>query len=127
MGRKAVSIDVNKNVILLSDTGMSRYKISGQLMISRRCILQMIRKFDKYGTKATRRGSGHPKKTTNRQTHFIKLEQIRDETNSLANLTLHTNMNMSLSISISTISRILRQYNMASYIALRKSRITPKQ
>ena len=34
---------------------------------------------------------------------------------------------MILSISTSTISRILRQYNMTSYIASRKPRITPKQ
>ena len=34
---------------------------------------------------------------------------------------------MSLSISTSTTSRILQQYNMTSYIAPRKPRITPKQ
>ena len=76
---------------------------------------------------ATRSGAGRPKKTTNRQTQLIKLEQIRDETNSLTDLVRYTNTNMSLSISTSTISRILRQYNMTLYIAPRKPRITPKQ
>ena len=55
------------------------------------------------------------------------LKQICDETNSLTDLVRYTNTNMSLSISTSTISRILQQYNMASYIVPRKPRITPKQ
>ena len=127
MGRKIVSIDVKKNVILLRDTGMSQHKISRQQKVSRRCIRQTIRKFDKYGTVATRPGAGRPKKTSNRQTRLIKLEQIHDETNSLTDLVRYANTNMSLSISTSTISRILRQYNMTSYIAPSKPRITPKQ
>ena len=127
MGRKTVSIDVKKNVILLRDIGMSQNKISRQLKISRRCIRQTIRKFDKYGTVTTRPDTGHPKETTNRQTRLIKLEQIRDETNSLIDLVQCANSNMSLSISTSTISRIFRQYNITSYTASRKPRITLKQ
>ena len=127
MGRKTVSIDVKKNVILLRDIGMFQHKISRQLKISRRCRRQTIRKFDKYGTMATRLGAGRPKKTTNRQTRLIKLEQIGDETNSLTDLVRYTNTNMSLSISTLTISRILRQYNMTSYIVATKPRITSKQ
>ena len=86
MSRKTVSIDVKKNVILLHDIGISQHKISRQLKISRRCRRQTIRKFDKYGTVATRLGAERPKKTTNRQTRLIKFEQIRDETNSLTDL-----------------------------------------
>ena len=127
MDRKIVYIDVKKNVILLRDIGMSQHKISRQLKISRRCRRQTIRKFDKYSTVATRPGAGRPKKTTNRQTRLIKLEQIRDETNSLTDLVRYANTDMSLSISTWTISRILRQYNMTSYIAPTKPRITPKQ
>ena len=91
------------------------HKISLQLKISRRCIRQTIRKFDKYRIVATRPGAGRTRKSTNRQTRFIKLEQIRDETNSLTDLVRYVNTNMSLSISTSTISRIFQQYNMASY------------
>ena len=83
--------------------------------------------FDRYGTVATRPGAGRPKKTANRQTWLIKLEQIRDETNSLIDLVRYANTNMSLSISTLTTGHILRQYNMTSYIASRKPRITPKQ
>ena len=106
---------------------MSQHKISRQLKISRRCRRQTIRKFDKYGTVPTRPGAGRLKKTTNRQTRLIKLEQVRDETNSLTDLVRYANTNLGLSISTSTISRILRQYNTISYITSRKSRITPKQ
>ena len=127
MDRKTVSIDVKKNVILLRDIAMSQHKISRQLKISRRCRRQMIRKFDKYDTVATTPGARRLKKTTNRQARFIKFEQICDETNSLTDLVRYANTNMSLSISTSTISRILRQYNMTSYIAPRKPRINPMQ
>ena len=108
MSRKTVSIDVKKDVILLRDIDMSQHKISRQLKICHRCIRQTIRKFDKSGTVATKPGAGCPKKTTNRQTRLIKLEQIRDETNSLTDLVRYADTNMSLSISTSTISRILR-------------------
>ena len=125
MGRKTVSINVKKNVILLCDIGMSQHKISRQLKISRRCIHQTIRKFDKYGIVVTRPDAERLKKTTNWQTRLIKLEQICDETNSLADLVRYANANMSLSISTSTISGIPRQFNMASYIVPKKSIITP--
>ena len=62
------------------------FTYSRQLKISRRYIGQKIRKFDRYGTVVTRPGAGYPKKTTIRQTRLIKLEQIRDETNSLTDL-----------------------------------------
>ena len=75
----------------------------------------------------TRSGAGRQKKITIRQIHLIKLEQIRDEINSLPGLARYTNTNMNLSISTSTISRIFRQHNMVSSRALRKLRITPKQ
>ena len=83
-------------------------KISRQLKISRRSVRQTIRKFDRYGTVATRPSAGRPKKNMNRQTRFIKLEPIRDETDFLTDLVPYANTNMSLSISTLTISRILR-------------------
>ena len=127
IGRKTLSIDVMKNVILLRDIGMSQHKISQQLKISRYCIRHTIRKFDRYSTVATRPGAARPKKTTNRQTRLIKLGQIRDETNPLTDLVRYASTNMSPSISTSTIGRILRQYNMTSHIASRKPRITLTQ
>ena len=127
MGRKAVFIDVKKNVILLRDVGMSQRKTCRRLNISRRCTRRTICKFDRYKTVVTRPGAGHLKKTTIQQARLIKLEQICDETNSLADLARYTNTNMNLSISTSTISRILRQYNMVSYIAPTKAGMIPKQ
>ena len=103
------------------------HKIRRQLKISCRCIRQTIRKLGRYGTVATKSDAGHPKKTTIRQTQLIKLEQIRNETNSLADLARYANTNMKLSISMSTTSRILRQYSMVTYIASRMPRFTPKQ
>ena len=85
-----------------------------------------MRQFDRYGTVLTRSGAGRPKRTTIQQTWLIKLEQTRDETNSLPDLARYANTNINLSISTSIISRILRQYNMVSSRALRKPRITPK-
>ena len=86
MSRKVVSIDVKKNIILLRDIGMSQHKICRQLKISRCCRRQTICKFDRYGTVATRSATGRQKKTTIRQVRLIKLEQIRDEANSLTDL-----------------------------------------
>ena len=62
------------------------HKICRQLKISRRYGRQTICKFDRYRTVPTRSGARRPKKTTIRQTRLIELEQIRDETSSLAGL-----------------------------------------
>ena len=101
--------------------------ISRQLKISRRCIRQTIRKFDQLNTVATKPGGGRPKKITDREKRLIKLQQIRDDTLSLADLVQYARTKLNLSISSSTISRILREYNMVSFIAPRKPQITPKQ
>ena len=127
LDRKALSIGVKKNLIVLRDIEMFQRKIYRQLKISRHCIRQTICKLDRYGTVGTTPGAGLPKKTTIRQTWLIKLEKICDKTNSLADLARYANTNMNLSVSTSMISCILRQYNMVSSRAPRKARITPKQ
>ena len=118
---------MKKNSDILRKNTRTVHKISRQLKISRRRMCQTIRKFDKHGIVATRLGFQCPKKTTNQQERFIKREQFRDEINPLADLVRYANTNMNLSISTSTIGLILRQYNMASCIAPRKPKITPKQ
>ena len=55
---------------------------------------------------------------------MIKLQQLRDDTLSLADLVRYAHTDLNVSISRSTISRILRDFNMASYIAPRKPRIS---
>ena len=72
-------------------------------------------------------GAGHPAKVTDREERLIKLQQLRDDTTSFADLVRHVNTNLNLSIGRSTISRIFRDYNIVSYIAPRKPRITPTQ
>ncbi|CAF3491798.1 unnamed protein product [Rotaria sp. Silwood2] len=127
MGRKPVNIDKKKNIIALHDAGMSQHEISRQLHISRQCIRQTIRKFDQLHTVATKPGGGRPKKVTDRQKRAIKLEQLRDDTLSLADLLRYAYINLNLTITRQTVSRILREFNMVSYTAPRKPRTTPIQ
>ena len=54
MGRKAVSIDSKKGHYMF---GMSQHEISRRLHISRRCILQTIRKHHEFHTVATKPGA----------------------------------------------------------------------
>ena len=103
------------------------HEISGRLKISRNCILQTIRKFDQLHIVTTKPGAGRPQKVTRREKRLIKLQQLRDDTFSLPDLVRYARTNLNLSISTSTISRILRDYDMISYIAPRKPRITPTQ
>ena len=127
MGRKAVSIDIKKQIIVLRDMGISQHGISRQLKISRRCIRQTIRKYDKFHVVNTKPGGGRPRKLTDRDKRLIKLQQLRDESLSLRDLVQYTNTELNLSISISTISRILREYSLFSFIAPKKPRITARQ
>ena len=103
------------------------HEISRRLQISRHCIRQTIRKFDQFNTFNTKPGAGRPRKVTERQERLIKLQQLRDDTYSLAELVQYASAELALSVSRSTVSRILRDYNMHSYIAPRKPRITPGQ
>ena len=71
--------------------------------------------------------AGRPPKVTGREKRLIKLQQLRDDTASLADLVRYVNTNFNLSIGRSMISRILQGYNIVSYIAPRKPRTTPIQ
>ncbi|CAM4765005.1 unnamed protein product [Rotaria magnacalcarata] len=72
-------------------------------------------------------GAGRPQKVTDRERRLIKLQQLRDDTCSLADLVRYADTDLNLSIGRSTVSCILRDYNMVSYIAPRKPRINPSQ
>ncbi|CAF5068960.1 unnamed protein product [Rotaria magnacalcarata] len=79
---------------------MSQHQISRQLNISCKCIRQTIRKFDKFHTVCTKPGAG-----------------LRDDTLSLTDLVRFARTHLNLTISRHTISRILRDFNMISFIA----------
>ena len=127
VGQKSVHVDVRKNIITLPEIGMSQHEISRRLKVSRQCIRRTIRKFDQYHTVATKPGAGRPSKVTDRQKRAIKLEQLRDDTLSLNDLVRYTHTNLNLSINRVTVSRILGSFDMISYIAPRKPRITAVQ
>ena len=103
------------------------HQISSQLNISCKCICQTIYKFDKFHTAATKPCAGRTLKVTERQKRLIKLQQIRDDTLSLTNLVRFARTALNLTITRQTVSRILRNFDMVSYIAARKPRITPAQ
>ena len=113
-----------KNIIVLLDMGISQHEISRRLKISHRCIHQT---FSKFHTVATKSGAGRPPKVTDREKSLTKLQQFRDDTASLVDLVRYVNTNSNLSIGRSTINRILQAYNIVSYIAARKVRMTPTQ
>ena len=64
---------------------------------------------------------------TERQKRLIKLQQVQDNTLSLTDLVRFARTDLSLTIIRRTVSRILRDFDMVSYIAPRKPRITPAQ
>ena len=64
---------------------------------------------------------------TERQKRLIKFQQIRDDTLSLTDHVRFARTDLNLMITRQTVSRILRDFDMVSYIASRKPRITPAQ
>ena len=103
------------------------HQISSQLNISCKCIRQPIYKFDKFHTVATKPCAGRTPKVTERQKRLIKLQQVRDLTLSLTDLVRFARTDLNLTITRQTVSRILRDFDMVSYIASRKHRITSAQ
>ena len=103
------------------------HQISSQLNISCKCIRQTIYKFDKFHTVATKPCAGRTPKVTERQKRLIKPQQAQDGTLSLTDLVRFARTDLSLTITRQTVSRILRDFDMVSYIAPRKPRITPAQ
>ena len=106
---------------------MSQHEISRRLHISRRCIVQTIRKHHEFHTVATKPDAGRPPKVTDRQKRLIKLQQLRDDTLSLNDLVRYAYTELNLTVHRQTVSRILRVYDMVSYIAPKKPKITPTQ
>ena len=103
------------------------HQISSQLNISCKCIRQTIYKFDKFHTVAIKPGAGRTPKVTERQKRLIKLQQVRDDTLSLIDLVRFARTDLNLTITPQTVSQILRDFDMVSYIAPRKPQITPAQ
>ena len=103
------------------------HQISSQLNISCKCIRQTIYKFDKFHIVATKPGAGRTPKVTEGQKRLIKLQQVRDDTLSLTDLVRFAGTDLNLTITRQTVSRILRNFEMVSYIASRKPRITSAQ
>ena len=58
---------------------------------------------------------------------MIKLQQVRDDTLSLTDLVRFALTDLNLTVIRQTVSRIFRDFDMVSYIAPRKPRITPAQ
>ena len=101
--------------------------MSSQLNISCKCIHQTIYKFDKFHTVATKPCAGRTPKVTERQKRLTKLQQAQDDTLSLTDLVRFARTDLSLTITRQTVNRILWNFDMVSYIAPRKPRITPAQ
>ena len=95
--------------------------------ISWRRIRQTIYKFDKFHTVARKPGGGRTPEVTEHQKQLIKLQQVRYDTLSLTDLVRFARTDLNLTITRQTVSRILRDFDMVSYIAPRKSRIIRAQ
>ena len=121
------SIPSLHNVIVSIFTLRKAHQIPSQLNISCKGTRQTIYKFDKFHTVATKPGAGRTPKVTERQKRLIKFQQVRDDTLSLTDLVGFARTDLNLTITRQTVSRILRNFDMVSYIAPRKPRITPAQ
>ena len=127
MRRKAVDIATKRTIFLLRASGMSQHEISRKMNISRNCIYQIINKFNKLHTVTTKPGAGCRSKLTDQQKRAIKLQQIRDDTLSLNDLIRYVQTSFNITVSRRTVSRILNEFDMFSYIASRKPRINYRQ
>ena len=103
------------------------HQISSRLNISCKCIRQTIYIFDKFHTVATKPGDGRTPKVTECQKRLIKLQQVQNDTLSLTDLVRFARTDLNLTITRQTVHRILRNFDMVSYIAPRKPRITSAQ
>ena len=79
------------------------HQISSQLNISCKCIRQTIYKFDKFHTVATKPGASRTPKVTERQKRLIKLQQVRDDALSLADLVCFARTDLDLTITRQTV------------------------
>ena len=122
-----LDIATKRTIILLRASGMSQHEISRKLNISRNCIHQTIDKFNKLHTVATKPGAGRRSKLTDRQKRAIKLQQVRDDTLSLNDLIRYVQTSFNITVSRRTVSRILNEFDMFSYIAPKKPRINYRQ
>ena len=72
-------------------------------------------------------GAGRTPKVTESQKRLIKFQEVRDDTLSLTDLVRSARTDLSSTITRQTVSRMLRDFDMVSYIASRKPQITPAQ
>lgn len=127
MGRKAVTVDMKKKINNFFEAGLSKRTIAKKCDVSHNCVIQTIRKYTEEGIVSTRSGAGRPPKLTDREKRAIKLEQLRDDRLSLNDLVRYTKTYLGKVIGRSTISRVLSEFDMISYVAPKKPKIKPIQ
>ena len=121
-----VWIKKNKTIVL-SEVGLSKTVIAHRCNVSRICVIHTIRKYNEEHTVSTKIGADRPSKLTDRQKRAIELEQLRDDTLSLNDLIRYTQAYLGVKIGRSTVSPILNDFDMISYVASKKPKITPIQ
>ena len=72
MGKKTVSAYTRAQAVALHQSGMNVSKISKQLNVSRKCAMNAIERYKKYGEFKYLKRSGRPKKLSHRDVHNLR-------------------------------------------------------
>ena len=72
MGKKAVSAYTRAQAVALHQSGMNMCKISKQLNVSSKCVMNAIERYNKYGEFKDLKQSGRPKKLSHRDERHLR-------------------------------------------------------
>ena len=72
MGKKAVSAYTRAQAVALHQSGMNVSKISKQLNVSRKCVMNAIERYNKYGEFEDLKRSWRPKKLSHRDERHLR-------------------------------------------------------
>ncbi|CAF3398923.1 unnamed protein product [Rotaria socialis] len=106
MGKKSIDPYVRAQVVALHDAGLNQVDISKQLIVSRCCVQNAIKKYKQLGRFDDLKHTGRPKKLSGREIRHLK--RLFKGDSRLSASKIASDLNTSLPKSITT--RIIRRY-----------------
>lgn len=124
--RRELSPATRSAIITLHGEKLSLRQIAKKLKLTYRVVQGTVKRFKTTGTTQTKRRSGRPRKTSNRDDSRIEIISSRNRRLTAPQIRAEFNANRPNPISLTTVKRRLKQAGLKGHIAARKPLLRPQ-
>ena len=126
MGKKAVSAYTRAQAVALHQSGMNVFKISKQLDVSCKCVMNAIERYNKYDEFKDLKRTGRPKKLSRRNERQLRRLVKGENRLSAAKITAHLNSSLLKPVTKRTVRNYLTKLAFEYKVKLKKQWLSKK-